>query len=119
LVKDIAQAKQEGMSQIKFRFPMGQFRKDDPEGLVPQHASQVSSCLLHAHGKFEYKVFTENSQDWDEVVQRMVEPKMTRFKAMSMDEHEGTIEKLTEEALRSKEEIKVVEETRCITGDFL
>jgi hypothetical protein len=28
----------------------------------------------------------ENTQDWDEVVQRMANPNMTRFKAMSMDE---------------------------------
>jgi hypothetical protein len=34
LVKDIAQAKQEGMSQLEFRFPKGPFRKHDPKGLV-------------------------------------------------------------------------------------
>jgi hypothetical protein len=41
---------------------------------------------MHAHDKFEDEVFTKNSQDWDEVVQRMANPNMTRFKAMSMDE---------------------------------
>jgi hypothetical protein len=28
----------------------------------------------------------ENAQDWDEVVQRISNPNMTRFKAMSMDD---------------------------------
>jgi hypothetical protein len=62
------------------------------KGLVLQHASQVSSCWPYAHDKFEDEVFTENAQDWDEVVQRMANPKMTRFKAMSMDEQVETID---------------------------
>jgi hypothetical protein len=33
LVKDIAQAKQEGLSQLEFRFLMGRFHKNDPKGL--------------------------------------------------------------------------------------
>jgi hypothetical protein len=75
LVKDTAQAKQEGLSQLEFRFQTGRFCKHDPKGLVLQHASQVSSCWPYAHDKFEDEVFTENAQDWDEVVQRMVDPK--------------------------------------------
>jgi hypothetical protein len=43
LVKDTAQAKQEGLSQLKFRFSTDQFCKNNPKGLVLQHASQVSS----------------------------------------------------------------------------
>jgi hypothetical protein len=39
----------------------------------------------------------------------MVNPKMTRFRAMSLDEQVTNIEKLTQEALRDKEEIKVIE----------
>jgi hypothetical protein len=39
LVKDTSQAKQEGLSQLEFRFPTGGFRKHDPKGLVLQHAS--------------------------------------------------------------------------------
>jgi hypothetical protein len=46
----------------------------------------VSSCWPYAHDKFEDEVFTENAQDWDEVVARMADPKMTRFRAMSLDE---------------------------------
>jgi len=61
LVKDTDQAKQEGLSQLEFRFPTGWFYKHDPKGLVLQHASQVSSCWSHAHDKFEYEVFTENT----------------------------------------------------------
>jgi hypothetical protein len=75
LVKDTTQAKQEGLSQLKFRFQTGHFCKHDPKGLVLQHASQVSSCWSYAHDKFEDEVFTENAQDWDEVVARMVDPK--------------------------------------------
>jgi hypothetical protein len=42
----------------------------------------------------------------------MVDPKMTRFKAMSMDEQASTIDKLAQEPLKAKEEIKVVEATK-------
>jgi hypothetical protein len=54
----------------------------------------------------------ENGQDWDEVVERMVDPKMTRFRATSLDEQYTTIEKSTKEALRAREEIRVVEATK-------
>jgi hypothetical protein len=86
LVKDTTQAKQEGIIHLEFRFHTSRFLKHDPKGLVLQYASQVSSCWSYAHEKFEDEVFTENAQDWDEVVARMVDPKMTRFKAMSLDE---------------------------------
>jgi hypothetical protein len=92
MVKDTAQAKQEGLSQLEFRFQTSRFCKHDPKGLVLKHASQVSSCWPYAHDKFEDEVFTENAQDWDEVVARMVDPKMTRFKAMSLDEQVTIIE---------------------------
>jgi hypothetical protein len=36
----------------------------------------------------------------------MSNPNMTRFKAMSMDEQEETIEQLAQEALRVQEEIR-------------
>jgi hypothetical protein len=74
---------------------------------------QVSSCWSYAHDKFEDEIFTENAQDWDEVVQRMANPNMTRFKAMSMDEQVETIEKSAQEALRAREEIRVVETTEA------
>jgi hypothetical protein len=41
----------------------------------------------------------------------MVDPKMTRFRAMSLDEHAMTIEKSTQEALRAREEIRLAEAT--------
>jgi hypothetical protein len=94
LLKDTSQAKQEGLSQLEFRFPTGRFRKHDPKGLVLQHVLQVSSCCLYAHDKFADEFFTENAQDWDEVVQRMANPNMTSFKAMSMDGQVETIEQL-------------------------
>jgi hypothetical protein len=86
LVKDTAQGKKEGLSQLEFRFPTCRLHKNDPKGLVLQHALQVSSCWPYAHDNFKDKVFTENAQDWDEVVQRIVNPNITMFKAMSMDE---------------------------------
>jgi hypothetical protein len=86
LVKDTVQAKQEGLSQHKLIFSIGIFRKHDPKRLVLKHASQVSSCWSYAHDKFEDEIFIKNAQEWDEVVQRVVDLKMTRFKAMSMDE---------------------------------
>jgi hypothetical protein len=104
LVKNIAQAKQKGLSPLKFRFQTWQFHKHDPQGLVLQHTSQVSSYWPYAHEKFEDEVFTENAQDWDEVVARMADPKMTRFGAMSLDEHAMIIEQSAQEALRAREE---------------
>jgi hypothetical protein len=61
MVKDTAQAKQKGLSQLEFRFQTSQFHKHDPKGLDLKHASQVSSCRPYAHDKFEDKVFTENA----------------------------------------------------------
>jgi hypothetical protein len=37
-VKDTAQAKKEGVSQLEFRFQTCRFRKHDPKGLVLKHA---------------------------------------------------------------------------------
>jgi hypothetical protein len=67
-------------------------------------ASQVSSCWPYTHDKFEDEVFIENAQDWDKVVARMVDPKITKFKAMILEEHTATIEKLAQETLRAREE---------------
>jgi hypothetical protein len=51
----------------------------------------------------------ENSQDWEEVVARMANPKNTRFRAMILDEQVTTIEKLAQKALRARGEIRVEE----------
>jgi hypothetical protein len=69
----------------------------------------VSSCWSYTHDKFGDEVFTKNSQDWDEVVARMVDPKMTRFKAMSLYEQEKILEKSTQGVLRAREEMIVIE----------
>jgi len=53
LIKDTAQAKKEGLSQLKFRFSTGRFLKHDPKGLVLQHVSEVSSYWPYTHDKFE------------------------------------------------------------------
>jgi hypothetical protein len=63
----------------------------------------VSSSWPYAHDKFEDEVFTENAQDWDEVIARIVDPRMTRFKSMSLDEHATILEKSAQGALRAKE----------------
>jgi hypothetical protein len=70
--------------------------------MVLQHASQVSSCCSYAHDKFEDEIFTECAQDWEEVVKRMSNTNMTRFKAMSMEEQVETIEHSAQEALRAQ-----------------
>ena len=92
IVKDTAQDKQEGLSEVEYRFPTGQFHKHETKGLVLQHASQVSSCWPYAHDKFEDDIFTECAQDWEEVLQRKSNSNMTRFDAMSMDVQVKTIE---------------------------
>jgi hypothetical protein len=57
-----------------------------------KHTSQVSPCWSYAHDRFEDEIFTENDQDWDEVMERMVEPKATKFKAVSLDEKVTVLE---------------------------
>jgi hypothetical protein len=83
MVKDTTHAKQLRLGQLEFRFQTGRFRKHDPKGLVLQHASQVSSCWPYAHDQFEDEIFTENAQDWNVVASRKVDPRGTRFRAMS------------------------------------
>jgi hypothetical protein len=55
----------------------------------------------------------------EEVVQRMANLNMTRFKAMSMDEQVETIEKSAQEALRVREEIRAAETTEAQRRGFL
>jgi hypothetical protein len=86
MVKDTAQAKQEGLSQLEYRFPTGHFHKHDPKGLVLQQTSQVSSCWPYAHDIFKDEIFIEGTQDWEEVLYRRANPNMTKFKEMTMDE---------------------------------
>jgi hypothetical protein len=113
LIKNTAQAKQEGLSQLEFKFLTVRFCKHNSKDLVLQHASQVSSCWPYIHDNFEDEIFTECTQDWDKVVQRMANPNITKFKAMSMDEQVETTKKLNQEALRAREEIKAVETTEA------
>ena len=54
-------------------------------------------------------IFTEGAQDWEEVLYRRVNPNMTKFKAMTMDEKFETIEHTAQEAIRVREENQVVE----------
>jgi hypothetical protein len=63
----------------------------------------VSSCWPYAHEKFEDEVFTENAQDWEEVVERTVDPRMTKFKSMSLDEQETIIEQLAQGDVQARE----------------
>jgi len=52
MVKDTAQAKQEGLSKLDFLFQTGHFCKKDPKGLVLKYASRVSSYCPYAHDRF-------------------------------------------------------------------
>jgi hypothetical protein len=65
----------------------------------------VSSCWPYTHDKFEDEVFTKNAQYWNAVVARMEDPKMTRFKSMSLDEQTVILEQTGQEALRAREEM--------------
>jgi hypothetical protein len=86
MVRETAHAKQEGLNQLEYQFHTGHFHKHNPKGLVPQHATQVSSYWSYAHDNFEEKIFTEVTQNWEEVLQRRANLNMTKFKAMSLDE---------------------------------
>jgi hypothetical protein len=65
--------------------------------------SQVASCWPYSHDRFEDDIFTENAQDWNEVVARRDDPKGTKFKAMSWEEQVTTLEQKTQEFLRIQE----------------
>jgi hypothetical protein len=71
----------------------------------------VSSYWPYAHDKFEDEIFIENAQDWDEVVARMNDPKMTKFISMSLDEQTTTIKQLAQEDLQAREEMLASEAT--------
>jgi hypothetical protein len=66
---------------------------------------KVSSCWPYAHDRFEDEIFTENAQDWEEVMARMADPKETRFKAMSWDEQETVLEQTVQETIKTREEM--------------
>jgi hypothetical protein len=103
MVKDTAHAKKLGLGQLEFRFQNGQFCKHDPKGLVLQHASQVSSCWPYSHDRFKDEIFTENTQDWNEVVSRRANPRMTKSKSMSLEEQMMSLEQTSQEILRAQE----------------
>jgi hypothetical protein len=91
MVKYTAHAKQEELIHLEYRFPIDHFCKHDPKGLVLHHASQVSSCWLYSHDRFEDELFIEGAKDWEEVLHRRDNPNMTKFKAITMDEQAETI----------------------------
>jgi hypothetical protein len=112
IVKDTTHAKQEGLSHLEYRFPTGQFRRHDPKGIVPQHTGKVASHWPYSHDSYEDELFTENAQDWEEVLQRKSNPELTKFKAMSVQEQFAMVEHTGEETIRARDEVRVVEATR-------
>jgi hypothetical protein len=56
----------------------------------------------------------KNAQDWDEVVASMVDPKETKFKAMSWDEKATVLEELTQEILKASEERITPESVKAV-----
>jgi hypothetical protein len=109
MVKDTMQAKQEGLSQLEYQFPIGRFHKNDPKGLVPQNAGHVSSCCPYAHDSFEDEIFTKGTQYSEEVLHRRDNPSMMKFKVMTMDEQVDMIEHTPQEVIRVREETRAAE----------
>jgi hypothetical protein len=60
---------------------------------VAQHANQVVSHWPYAHDIFEDEIFTENSLNWDEVLQRREKLDLIRFMAFPGDEQLDLLEK--------------------------
>jgi len=100
MVKYITHDKQIGLGQLEFQFQTGRFRKHNPKGLVLQHASQVSSYWPYAHDQFEDEVCTENAQDWNVVASKRVDPRGTKFRAMSHEEQATFLEQEVQEINR-------------------
>jgi hypothetical protein len=98
---------------------MGRFCKNDPKGLVLQHAGHVSSCWPHDHDNFEDEIFTEGAQYWEEVLHRSDNPSMTRFKEMNMDEQVYTIEHTTQESIRKRRSQRNKRGRRIKKGDIV
>jgi hypothetical protein len=57
----------------------------------------------YAHDWFEDEIFTENAQDWDEVVARVDDPRVMKFKAMSWEEKTTSLERIAQDILRTRE----------------
>jgi len=66
---------------------IGRYRKHDPKGLVPKHASHVSMSWTYAHEKWEEELFTENAQYWQEVQRRKSNPIINIFASLLIEEH--------------------------------
>ena len=96
MVKDTAQEKQEGLNQLEYQFPTGLVCKHDPKVLVTQHLSQVSSYCSYDHDSFEDEIFTEGTQEWEEVLHREANTNMTKYKSITMDELVGIIDHTTQ-----------------------
>jgi hypothetical protein len=79
----------------------------------------ISSYGSYAHDNFEDKIFTEGAQDWEEVLQGRANPNMTKFKAMSLDEEVETKEQIAQEALRVRDESKMVEAAEARRREML
>jgi hypothetical protein len=56
MVKDIVQAKQEGLNQLEYRFPISHFRKNDSKGWFPimRRRYPPISCMLMIVLKMKY-----------------------------------------------------------------
>jgi hypothetical protein len=47
----------------------------------------VSANFPYSHDKWEDELFFNDAQDWDKVLERMENPRITFFKNLSIDEH--------------------------------
>ena len=74
IAKYTMHSKQEGLIHLEYRFPIGQFRRHDTKGIVPQHVGKVVSHWPYAHDSYEYELFTKNAQYWEDIIQRKAIP---------------------------------------------
>jgi hypothetical protein len=111
IVKDTTHAKKEGLRHLEYRFPTCRFRKHGPKYLVPQHAGKVVSYWPYTHDSYEDELFTENAQDWEEVIKKKKNPKITNFKAMSVQEQFEIVEHREKATIRARGEVREVEAT--------
>jgi len=58
---------QEASALLEYRFPLCQFRRHNPYGLVAMNCDLIYLPWPYTHDQWEDEIPYENSKDWDDV----------------------------------------------------
>jgi hypothetical protein len=66
-LKDPKHAQQEAHALLEYKFPLVQFKRHDPKGLVYNNYDIIYLAWTYTHECLEYEMPFENAKYWDEV----------------------------------------------------